>query len=90
MKEFRVSKKMLQTFGTLSLSGALSSAGLLPTDEPIRILFQQSTRAWRDKHTHGDPDEIIMPEYVMQCMCENVVHLAELGVKLIFDFYYED
>jgi len=88
MKEIKISKKMMVTMGSHSLSGHLLMLGLIPTAEPIKVLFQESTREWKEKH--GGADEIIIPEYVPACLCEDVIHLTEQGIKLEIGYYPED
>lgn len=87
MKEFKLTKKMLEFMGTGSLTGYLMKAGIIPTNEPIKLLFQQSSFEY--KRTHNGSD-IIIPEFSPMCMAESLINLIEKGYKIIIGEYTDD
>lgn len=78
----RVDQKMLETFGTRSLVGKvndhLQDLQALPNE--LVLEFPQTSLGWRQQH--GGPDQVIMNEYVLPCFIEDILWMAEHGVKV--------
>lgn len=88
MKTFKITKKMLETMGSHSLTGRLLMDNIIPTDETVKLLFQQTTMDYKQKH--DGPEQIIVWEHLPMVLCEDVLSLVKNGVKLEIGEYNED
>lgn len=80
--EVRVDQKFLETCATGTLLGTVfkmsESSGGLPGE--VVLVFPQTSLAWRREN--GGPDELIVNEFVIPCLVEDVMALLSRGVKV--------
>ena len=94
MIQIKISHKDLETIGTGSLTGKLTqlSTESLPLTkiikEEIQFLFQDSSREWKIKN---GPENIVIPEYVIPCIMEDILGLInQHGAKVSVSTYIQD
>jgi hypothetical protein len=81
MKTLQLTKKQLETIGSHSLQGILAEKGLIPNDEKaVRVEFE--TFSLEQCRKNDGPDWVLIPEYVVHCLCESVLSLAKQGYKV--------
>jgi hypothetical protein len=79
MNSLKISKQQLSALGANSLLGLVTKNGFFqPTD--LEILFEETTEEWRREHKGAD--EIIVPEYVPACLCQDILTLIQMGFNL--------
>jgi hypothetical protein len=78
-------QKDLERMATRSLIGRLVTEHpdlVLDVEhvEKVIINFQETTTAW--KYDHGGPSEIILPEHLPCCLCEDIILLMKRGIEV--------
>jgi hypothetical protein len=82
--EIKITKEKLALMGSNSLLGLIGKGN----DPSIKILFEQTSMRWREKH-HG-AEEIILPEYVPMCLMSDLLWLVQNGFEVEIDEYSEE
>jgi hypothetical protein len=87
VQEVKITKKQLETFASGSLIGTLMGAKV-DFSRPIKILFEQTSLAWRIKH--GGPELMALYEYTVMCIAIDIVKLSQMGAKVEIDEWIND
>jgi hypothetical protein len=82
MNIVRVSKSQYELMGSASLV-AYVTMDYPPS--PVTIQFEQTSIEWRKDH--NGPEEIIVPEYLPTCLCDDILTLIRLGYTLTIGEY---
>ena len=72
----------LEVFGTASLTGKIVSENMdapLGEIEEVVLIVHQTTSTWKDKN--NGPYLALTPEYVFECLLEDIVNLTGKGIK---------
>lgn len=77
--EIKLMKKALETIGSSSLLGRVGISGKLP---PATVLILFETFSPEQCRKAGNPDEIIIPEYVPMCLCKDMLALTKVGYSV--------
>jgi hypothetical protein len=77
MNTVHIYKNTFPTIGSGSLVAIVANQ-YPPSD--VTIEFEQTSIKWRMEH--GGPDEIIMPEYIPMCLCDDIITLIRMGYNL--------
>jgi len=86
MKQIKIYKSDLATFGADSLIGMIVGEGITPPNA-VELLFEQTPMEWR--RMIGGPEEIIVPEYLLLCFAGDILKLQKLGYELHIGQFYE-
>ncbi len=80
MRQVKIYKSELETFGGSSLIGKIAvEENIYPPCE-VEILFEQTSMDWKRKN--GGPEEIIVTEHLLWCFVDDVLRLQEMGYKI--------
>ena len=79
----QISKEQLPSMASCSLIGLITKQNIPPG--PLTIQFEQSSFQWKQEH-HG-PDDIIVPEHLPMCLCEDIVTLIHMGYTITVGEY---
>lgn len=82
--EVDVDQKLLETFGTLSLTGVILSKlsqdqGFGKEGDVVVLKFHTSSLTYC--RNHSGPRTLLMPDYAPMCLIENILGLSAKGVK---------
>lgn len=72
----------LEVFGTSSLTGLiLSQNPEVPFDQirEVDLIIERTSSHWKEKN--NGPHLTLVPEYVFECLLEDVVRLTNRGIK---------
>lgn len=84
----RLDEKGLQSLATASITGRVMTMNNNNLPNEIVLEFPQTSLSWREKN--GGPNEIILYEYNILCLVENLVSLIGEGVKISVREVIED
>jgi hypothetical protein len=79
-KELVLSDELLEGFGTHSLIGYV----WVPELKKLRLVFPRSTQAFCERN--GGPRELILYEYNIPCLLEDVIWLLGKGVEISIEY----
>ena len=86
-QSFLIDEKFLEAFGTGSLVGQLDMKdGKFP--EIIELQFPKSSLEFREKN--NGPGQIIVNEYTIRCLLEDVLYLKEKGITIVLKWVQLD
>lgn len=77
MSKKQLIMKDIHTFATRSLIGM---ANLSDEDKELELVFPQTSLDWRAKN--GGPRDLIILEYNVPCIIDDILRLIERGVKV--------
>lgn len=76
-----IDQKFLETCATGTLLGTIFQQNPESTyPEEVVLIFPQTTLGWRRKN--GGPDQLIVNEFVIPLLIEDILHLKEHGVQV--------
>jgi hypothetical protein len=80
MNYIKISKKLMEAFGSKTLEGIVFSDPHFQENQPICLDFEETSLEERKKR--GGAEEIIVPEYFPACLVESVLNLQNMGYEV--------
>jgi hypothetical protein len=78
-KIIRINQRFLESCATATLIGTVVKDGEpLTSVTKVVLEFEQTSLWWRQ--AHGGPDSLIVPEYTIGCLIEDVLSLQARGI----------
>lgn len=75
-----ISKKEMESFGSLTLEGMIGSRGWTP-DVPIELEFEETSLS--ERRQRGGAEEILVPEYFPASLVRSMLNLQKMGFQIM-------